>query len=264
VIDASHYEIRSAVILGAGNVASHLGICLKEHGISIKQVYNRSGSFGQLLAENLGASFTDSPEKLEQDTDLYVAAVSDDAIGVVISQCRLNKEALLVHTAGAVDMNILNGKTNYTGIFYPLQTFTKGKSVDFRQIPVFIEGINDVARNALKSLAAKISDQVFEASSEDRMYLHLAAVISSNFTNHLLTEAEKILKSRGYELNILKPLMLETIEKAFAISPANAQTGPAVRGNLKVIEKHLEILKDFPGVREVYRNLSESIRDSKQ
>jgi predicted short-subunit dehydrogenase-like oxidoreductase (DUF2520 family) len=96
------------------------------------------------------------------------------------------------------------------------------------------------------------------------MYVHLAAVISSNFTNHLLAEAEKILKSRGFELDILKPLMVETIEKAFAISPENAQTGPAVRGNQKVIDKHLEILKDFPEVREVYRNLSESIRDSKQ
>jgi predicted short-subunit dehydrogenase-like oxidoreductase (DUF2520 family) len=241
-----------------------MGICLKNHGIIIKQVYNRSASAGRLLADQLGASFANSTEKIEQDTDLYLAAVSDDAIGIVISQCRLNKEALLVHMAGAVDMNILKGKTRYTGVFYPLQTFTKGKAVDFGQIPLFIEGINDVARNALKELAAKISDQVIEASSEDRMYVHLAAVISSNFTNHLLAEAEKILKSRGLELDILKPLMVETIEKAFAISPENAQTGPAVRGNQKVIDKHLEILKDFPEVREVYRNLSEIIRDSKQ
>jgi len=252
-------EIDTAVILGAGNIAWHLGHFLSKSGITVVQVYNRSREHGKKLAISLKADFTDTADKLEKNAGIYFLAISDDAIKTVVKQLTISKDRLLVHTAGGVDMNVISGITENYGVFYPLQTFSKERHVDFTQIPLLVEANNTENLGRLKQLALTVSRHVYEMGSEDRMILHLAAVIASNFSNHLIACAENILKDRKLALEMLKPLMVETVAKAFAVTPGKAQTGPAVRGNFKLMEKHMAMLRSYPEIKEIYRLISDNI-----
>lgn len=254
-------EIHSVVIIGAGNLAWHLGHQLVKAGVPILQVVNRSAVQGKLLATELNAFFTTKPELLNRDADLYILAVSDDAIGGIVEKVKFEPKQLVVHTAGSIDMNIFDGRAENYGVFYPLQTFTKGKPVDFSQIPLFIEANTPVNLEKINQLAKKFSDRVYSVDSEKRMYLHLAAVIASNFTNHMFAITEMVLQERDLSFDLLKPLIQETIDKALLLSPFKAQTGPAVRGNSKVIDKHLSLLEHHPGIQELYRVITESIEE---
>ena len=252
-------EIKSAVILGAGNLAWHLGHCLLQNGINIRQIFNRSVKRGIHLAESLKTSFTDQPENVDADADLYIIAVSDDAIQNISRSVKFNRNAVVVHTAGSLDMNVLEGSSDRLGVLYPLQTFTKERPVDFKEIPMLIEASDSVTLSTLRNLSLTISNTVMQVNSADRLVLHLCAVISSNFSNHLLALSEKILAEKKLPPELLKPLMSETIAKAFSMSPLKAQTGPAVRKNEKVMKKHLEMLKRYPEIQLIYRIMSESI-----
>ncbi len=166
---------------------------------------------------------------------------------------------LVVHTAGGVDMNVFEGRAENYGVLYPVQTFTLGKQVDFTHIPVLTEG--NTAGNAatIRNLAMKLSGNVHEMNSENRIFLHLTAVIASNFPNHLFALSEQLLREKNLSFDLLKPLIQETIQKAMELSPEKAQTGPAARRNTAVIARHLKMLERYPEIGRIYKDLSDSI-----
>jgi len=252
-------DIDRTVIIGAGNVAWHLGHVLLKKGIEVVQVYNRSPEHGRSLAHSLKAEYIDTADKIVNDADLYVMAISDDAIGSLAGKLAVSECGMLVHTAGGVEMDVLSGINESYGVLYPLQTFTRERPVDFSRIPLLIEANSPKNLGKLKQLALLLSHRVYEVSSEDRLILHLAAVIASNFSNHMMACAGEILKDSKMPLEILEPLMLETIAKAFDVTPLKAQTGPAVRGNFKLIEKHMAMLGAYPEIKGIYQLISDNI-----
>jgi predicted short-subunit dehydrogenase-like oxidoreductase (DUF2520 family) len=256
-------EIRAAVIMGAGNLAWHLGHHLLKAGIQIVQVFNRTPEAGRLLATELNASYTSVLDFTTKNADLYILTVSDDAIVSILDNGWFNGKQLVVHTAGSVSMNVFSGKVKNHGVLYPLQTFTKGKPVDFAQIPFFVEANTAENLKRIKEFALKLTERVYEIDSEKRIFLHLAAVIASNFTNHIFALSEKVLQEQNLPFELLKPLIQETVAKAFFMSPLLAQTGPAIRGNIQVIERHMALLEHHPEIKELYRVISESIMSVK-
>lgn len=257
-----HREIHSVVILGAGNIAWHLGHQLNGAGIPVKQVFSRNPLQGAALASELHAEYTNRLDLLDKKADMFILAVSDDAIASLVRQAQFGKR-LVVHVAGSVPMDVFSGKVKNHGVFYPLLTFSRGRSVDFSNIPVFIEASNNENLEKLHNLAGRLSKKVYVMDSEKRTYLHLAAVIASNFTNHMLAVSEKLVREKNLSFDLLKPLIQETLTKALSISPQLAQTGPAVRGNTRIMDKHLSILKGHPEIQELYRLISESIASLK-
>ncbi|HEX2394159.1 MAG TPA: DUF2520 domain-containing protein [Bacteroidales bacterium] len=262
-MNSEKIEINSAIIIGAGNVAWHLGHSLLESGIKINAVVNRTESRGRQLANSLGTKYANTIEDTGNVADLIILAVSDDVIANVACSTGFLKSGILVHTAGAVSMNVLSINATDFGVIYPLQTFTAGRKLNFRHIPLLLEASSKNVFESLNKLASRLSDHVMPMTSENRMIVHLAAVLSSNFPNHLFTLSEKILSGHGLSFSLLKPLLEETISKALSNGPAVSQTGPAVRGNEKIIKKHLKLLEKYPEIREVYKILSANIQGQK-
>jgi predicted short-subunit dehydrogenase-like oxidoreductase (DUF2520 family) len=255
VKSADQWQITLA---GAGNVAWHMGNALIQKGYVIKQVLDRSASASKHLAEELNAELSGTPEDGIGDTDACLICVSDDAISTVIEQLKPGN-CLVMHTAGSVAMDVFrNYATNY-GVLYPLQTFTKGRPLDYSRVPFLTEANTPGNLRLINQIAASLSDNYIEADSNQRLFIHLAAIFASNFSNHMYTLAEKLAGEYHLPFDLLKPLIAETTAKAMDMSPEKAQTGPAVRGNKKVIEKHLELLKDHPRLQELYRMISEDI-----
>lgn len=239
-------------LLGYGNLGQHLALKLQElEGIQLVEIYSPS----QNTSKRLKVPIINELKNLG-DADLYIAAVSDDAIAE-ISQ-KLPPDYTLVHTSGTVALDVL-GRQSKRGVFYPLQSFSKGHSVAFDQIPICLEANNAETMELLERLAAQISQKVVHINSQDRLNLHLGAVLVNNFTNHLYTLSYHHLKQKGLSLDLLHPLILETAQKAVVIGPEWSQTGPAKRGDLKTIERHLGLIEDEQ-LKEMYNLLSDSIR----
>jgi predicted short-subunit dehydrogenase-like oxidoreductase (DUF2520 family) len=249
--------------MGAGNLAWHLGHYCLQAGIQVAQVFNRTSESGKILAAALNTSYTCSPDLVTKDADLYILAVSDDAIAALLDTGLFKNGQLVVHTAGSVSMEVFGEKASNYGVLYPLMTFTKGMLVDAGQVSWYIEANSAENLKSIHAFAVKLSEKVYAADSEQRSYLHLAAVIASNFTNHMFALAEKVLKERDLSFKLLEPLIQETVAKAFSMSPLQAQTGPAIRGNHEVIQKHLALLEEYPATRELYKIITESIMSRK-
>ena len=244
----------SVVILGTGNLAQHLcGAFSKAKSVKIIQVFGRNQDQLQWFLDH-SAICTD-PKKIAT-ADIYLIAVSDASI-LEVSQHLLSKNGLVAHTSGATPMRILPMESR--GVFYPLQTFTKGKSVDFESIPICIEGQTDRELRSLKELATSISSEIHDVDSEQRKELHLAAVFANNFTNHLYRISEDICKRNHLSFELMKPLIEETAQKIKFSSPADAQTGPARRGDQKSIDQHLSLLTN-DREKEIYSLLSDAIK----
>jgi len=250
--------IRSAVIVGAGNVAWHLGKALKAKNISILQIVGRTGNQTMKLAKSLKAEYTPDVTKINVDADLYIIAVSDDAIADIAQKLCLESQ-LVVHTAGSIPMSVFHGQFKNYGVFYPLQTFTRSREIHFHEVPLCIEANNPDNLDKLFRLAELISYKVLSLNSEKRATLHLAAVFACNFTNHMYSVAEQILKKNDMDFSMLHPLIIETAMKAASMRPLDAQTGPAVRNNRSLMDKHLIMLGKDPALREIYLHLSENI-----
>ena len=250
--------IRNIVLTGTGNVATRLGVALRRSGLVIRQVLGRSPSAVEGLAAMLDAVPILQPEALDQEADLCILAVSDDAILEVAGDIR-DRVGFLVHCSGSVPMEALSPFAKHYGVLYPLQTFSSDREVDFRSIPLCIEAnsVNNLER--LYGLAAQLSGSVMAVPSEKRKLLHLAAVFACNFPNYMYTIAGRIVQSAGMDFDVLKPLIMETAKKVQDLPPGRAQTGPALRGDRKVLEAHLAMLRDEPGTRELYRLISEEI-----
>ncbi|MCE9539162.1 MAG: DUF2520 domain-containing protein, partial [Bacteroidetes bacterium] len=198
--------------------------------------------------------------KIDTTADIYIIAVNDDAIIEVTKLLRL-KNKIVVHTSGSVEMNILKPISKNIGVFYPLQTFSKNKTVDFNVIPVCLEANNKDTFKVLQTLAKSISSNVQKINSEQRKTIHLAAVFACNFSNHLYTIASSILASANISFDVLSPLIEETARKVKNTPPIEAQTGPAVRNDIKTINNHLKMLSDNKEYRQLYKLISKNISD---
>lgn len=244
-------------LIGSGNVAQHLLSAFnKNPDIEVVQVFSRKlESVSHLIPiDKIVTNFDDLAE-----ADVYIIAVSDDAIADVASQLPF-KNRLVVHTSGSASMENLNDN-NRKGVFYPLQTFTKGKEVDFKSIPICIESQFNDDYNILKKVADSISDKVFTINSEQRRSLHVSAVFVNNFVNHLYAIGNAICDEHQVPFEILQPLIRETADKIISLSPTEAQTGPAKRNDKTTIEAHLDFLSD-QNHKNIYKLLTQSIQDN--
>ena len=246
------------VMIGSGNVASHLIKVLIESGNHIVQVMGRSLENAGMLAQKYNLPYTNSFAELDKEADLYIISVSDDAIESVVNNLSFVNSAV-VHTSGAASMDILKKLECNYGVFYPLQTFSKNKEVDFRNIPVCLEANNDEWMQSMKILASSLSDKVFEVSSKERILLHIAAVFACNFSNHMMAVAQQLLGESQLSFELISPLIKETFEKSILQGPLFSQTGPAIRNDQKTMMKHLEVLQNQPKLAELYKLISENI-----
>jgi predicted short-subunit dehydrogenase-like oxidoreductase (DUF2520 family) len=245
------------VIIGSGNVAQHLiQAFAKSKEIEVSQVFSRRKETIFPLLDS--GKITDDFNDLVQ-ADLYIIAVSDDSIAKVSSQLPF-KNRLVVHTSGSVSLDVLD-KKNRKGSFYPLQTFSKNKAVDFSQIPICLESENDSDFELLEKVAQSISNTVFNINSEQRKALHVSAVFVNNFVNHLYQMGNEICKANKVPFEILKPLILETANKVMTLSPKEAQTGPAIRNDKQTIASHLDFLLD-ENQKNIYKTLTQSIQNN--
>ncbi|WP_297908928.1 DUF2520 domain-containing protein [uncultured Parabacteroides sp.] len=247
----------NVVFIGAGNLATRLSLEMRKAGMNISQVYSRTKEHAETLADKLGCGWTVFPEKIVDDADLYVFSLKDAVLQEVIARVKPNN-GLWVHTAGSMPISVFEGFTPKYGVIYPLQTFSKNREVDFKKIPFFLEANSLEDEKVLEKVARALSCDVRFLSSEKRKNLHLAAVFACNFTNHIYALAEKILAGQQIPREVLLPLIDETAAKVHMMPPAQAQTGPAIRYDENVINKHMAMLED-PDMRDIYELISRSI-----
>jgi len=247
----------SVVLLGAGNVATHLYKAFnKANNISVNQWFNRSLEPLQPFKNDV--EIIDDLSKLK-DTDIYIIAVSDDAVSSLSVKIPI-VDKLVVHTSGSVGIHDLDKKNN-RGVFYPLQTFSKDVDINFSEIPICIEIEHKKDLDILKKLSTAIGCKSHRVNSDQRSALHLAAVFVNNFTNQLYRIGHEITESESVDFNILKPLIKETAHKIDNLSPYIAQTGPAKRNDKKTLKKHLKALdKDIH--KEIYELITKSIQET--
>lgn len=246
------------VLLGSGNVATHLGRAFKMAGQSIVQVWSRDIEHARELADNLASEAISDIDDINRSADLYIIAVKDNAIRELALTLNIGDQ-LIVHTSGSTALEALDGVSGHIGVLYPLQTFSKNKAVDFRQVPIAIEANNPEDLAAIRAIADRISEKVTELSSAQRKALHVAAVFACNFTNHLVAISQQLLEHENLDFDLLRPLIAETAHKVQLYDPATVQTGPAVREDMEIINSHLEMLQDQPELQDLYRKLSQSI-----
>lgn len=248
------------VIIGTGNTATVLGKKLFEAGHSIVQIAGRNAVPAKVLADQLHAPWTTDITNISSKADLYLLAVSDNAIASVVDELPLTNK-ILVHTAASVPLSVLKMKTVNHGIFYPLQSLNKNVA-QTPEIPIIIDAGNEATLQALHQLANTISGQVIKGNDDMRLKLHLAAVVVNNFTNHLFTLVENYCRSESLDFSLLLPLMAETVERLNAVSPSVVQTGPALRNDTATIAKHLELLQLHPTLHDLYSAFTNSIQQS--
>ncbi|RYU95572.1 Rossmann-like and DUF2520 domain-containing protein [Emticicia agri] len=256
-------------VIGAGNVAWHLSIAFENHHHQVCEIYSRQLSKAKAITSMLyQAEATTSLDFSESKAELFILAVSDDAIAEVCSKLVLPENAILAHTSGTRSLNELQQlMVSYhdlpirCAVFYPLMTFSIQKRIQMKEVPFCIEADEEMAENQLVKLAQGLSKTVYLISSQERKVLHVAAVFACNFTNHLLALAKEITIEEELEFDLLKPLIKETFQKAMAAEhPADVQTGPAVRGDNSTMNNHLIYLKDRTDLFEIYEIMSESIQ----
>lgn len=248
------------VFIGAGNLATHLSKAMRRQGFEILQIYSRTAEAAKQLASLVQADWTTSLNEIREDADLYIFSVKDSVLETLIASMP-HRKGLWVHTAGSIPMDIFASYANRFGVFYPLQTFSKNKEVDFKKIPFFIEANHAADCQLLCEKASLLSDQVIEADSDQRKHLHLAAVFACNFTNHMYVLAARLVEEKGLPFDALKPLITETAAKIGDLHPMQAQTGPAIRYDQEIMAKHIALLEDT-SLQEIYRMLSENIHNT--
>jgi predicted short-subunit dehydrogenase-like oxidoreductase (DUF2520 family) len=246
-------------LVGTGNVAWHLGHALSHNGISVIQVLGRNVLSSQELSDELQVKNSGLPKDLDPEADACLICISDDAIPQVLKKMKPGN-CFFMHTAGSLPMHVFSGFSDNYGVLYPLQSLTKGRPVNFANIPLLIEANTQDNLLFIKKIADRISRRVVQADSEKRLFFHLAAVFANNFSNHMFALAEKLTLEHGLSFELLGPLIEETASRAKSVSPRKSQTGPALRGNLKILRKHLALLQDHPELQQLYRLISSSIR----
>lgn len=246
-------------MIGAGNVATHITLALAEKGHTILQVWSRTAEHAGKLAERVGAASLAALGEISPDADLYLFCVKDDALPQVIAAMP-ETGGIWVHTAGSLPMGLFATRKSDYGVIYPLQTFSRNRELSFEEIPLFVEGSTPANAAILEQLAQALSHRVYRLPGDKRKKLHLAAVFACNFVNHLYALSAEILNEEELPFEVLLPLITETAAKVREMAPVAAQTGPALRGDEKVMQQHLDQIVD-PHVREIYRLLSGSIAE---
>ena len=277
------------VLIGAGNLATHLGKALHAAGHDMVQVFSRTMQSAETLASLLDAEPLTDIAQVRDDADVYIFSVKDSALVQLVAQlCRheadglgedgaedglckdgavnaLRKakkgehERVFLHTAGSMPMSVFKGMAQHYGVLYPMQTFSKQREVDFSIIPCFVEANDEFAQKQIEGLAREISGRVYQLSSEDRKYLHLSAVFACNFANHCYAISQELLEEHGIPFDVMLPLINETAAKVHEMMPKDAQTGPAVRYDENVIDKQSKLLENHPHFKKVYDSMSKSI-----
>ncbi len=255
-------EIIKIAFAGSGNVATHLAKVMANAGLDIVGFYSRKKSSAGRLANLYHSQWGTYNELKTCNADAVIVAVPDHAISAVLQEIPACN-TLILHTSGSIDMSILESYSSRTGVFYPLQTFSASKSVNFQNIPVMVEANNESDEKLLGELARKITSHVYFISSQQRKKIHIAAIFSSNFVNYLFHVAEELLEKENIPFDVLRPLIAETTEKIKELRPFHAQTGPAVRNDLETIKIHLKDLEEMPEYREIYQLLSQQIIKSR-
>jgi len=246
-------------IIGTGNVAAQLGKAFFAAGHRIAQVFGRDKARATELARLLAAEPIDGMAELDTTADLYVLAVSDEAIAPLAE--RLPRvDGFVVHCSGATPLSVLR-KFRRHGVLYPIQSISKNTALDIAAVPFAIEGNTPRTTDLLLELAQQLSAQSFSCDSEQRLALHVAAVFANNFANAMFQIAHEILQENGLPFDMVRPLILETAQKAQTQDPKDAQTGPARRSDGKTIRAHLEFLEKNPERAEAYRMVSKLIAD---
>ncbi len=251
-------------IIGSGNVAWHLSRALEDAGHFVLEVYSRDIKNARALTSRLyDAEAVESLDFSESLAEIFILAVSDSAIQEISSEIILPDNVIIAHTSGAMPISTLGyAPTEHLGVFYPLQTFSKVKEVNWKVIPILIEAESSEASKALNALGESISSKVLAMSSIKRQAIHLSAVFASNFTTYILSLSEEILMERKLDFDLLKPLIAETINKCFDMSPFAALTGPARRGDMETLNTHIQMLDNNKSQKEVYKVLSQQILDT--
>ncbi len=248
------------VIAGAGRIATHLGKRLRAKGLRVAQVLNRSADSARELAGELRADWSDDWADIDRKADWVLVAVRDDAIaGVGEALAPYVPDALITHTSGATPGTVFAPWFERYGVFYPLQSFSKERMPIWSKVPFCVDARVEEDVVLLKKLAKTIGNLVYRVNDEQRAVLHIAAVFANNFANHCFSIAEKILEEKDLPFELIHPLMEETLAKALLESPAKMQTGPAIRGDMDSMLRHLEGLRMHPEWRDLYIGLSKSI-----
>jgi len=246
--------MKNIILVGSGNVATHLGIALQNCNYKIVQVYSRSIKNAKKLAQKLNTNFTNDLTELKS-ADLVIVSVNDDAISSVLSQI---KNTPLVHTSGSVGLNVFKEKfTNY-GVCYPLQTFNKEVDINISEIPFCIEGNSLKFEKQLIVIAKALSNNVVKMNSQQRKKLHIAAVFACNFSNHMYSVANDLLEKNNIDFKILLPLIKKTIANIEKKKPKEVQTGPAKRKDTTIIQEHIAIIKEEE-IKELYQKITDNI-----
>ena len=246
--------MKNIILLGSGNVATHLGIALKNSNYTIVQVYSKSIENAKILAKKLDAQFTNNLSKLKS-TDLIIVCINDDAIFSVLSQIT---NTAIVHTSGSIGLDVFKQKfTNY-GVFYPLQTFNKEIDINISEIPFCIEGNSLEFEKQLIKIAKALSNNVVKMNSQQRKQLHIAAVFACNFSNHMYSIADDLLAKKNIDFKILLPLIRKTNANLESYRPKEVQTGPAKRKNIAIIQEHIATIKENE-IKELYHRISDNI-----
>lgn len=249
------------VLIGAGNLSTHLGKALYAAGHDMVQVFSRTMQSAETLASLLDAEPLTDMAQVRDDADVYIFSVKDSALEQLISQLCGGEKKVFLHTAGSMPMSVFRGKALHYGVLYPMQTFSKQREVDFSIIPCFIEANDEFALKQIEGLAGQISHRVFQLSSEDRKYLHLSAVFACNFANHCYAASQELLQQHGIPFDVMLPLIDETAAKVHGMTPKEAQTGPAVRYDENVIGKQIQLLENQPYFQKIYDCMSKSIHE---
>ena len=253
----------AVVLLGAGRVATHLAPALVQAGYTLLQVWSRTEASARALAEPLGIAYTTNLDAVVTNADIYIACVADGALPKVAEAIvrRVGYAPLFLHTAGSVGMELWQrcGAQHY-GILYPLQTFSKERAVNMREVSLFVEASDEKAMARVEALAHSISHRVFRADSKRRARLHIAAVFACNFANAMYDAAHRLLAEDGIPFEVLLPLIDETAAKVHTLTPREAQTGPAVRGDRGVMQRHVDALAGDERLQQIYGAVSELIK----
>lgn len=253
-------ELRKAVIVGSGNLAEALARAVAESELELVQIFARNAERARAVGEMTGAGWTTDPGRLCREADIYLIAVSDKAVAQVAGSLPIPEGAAVAHTAGSVPLAAIPARFARRAVFYPMQTFTKGRRVDFSVIPVFLETPSAELRSELETFARRLTRTVIWADSAQRARVHLAAVFACNFANHMYALGERIAAQAGLDFGVLKPLIGETAAKALdACTPGTVQTGPAVRNDAPTLRRHAAMLSGDPLTEKIYETISQSI-----
>lgn len=245
------------VFIGAGNLATNLAVALTEKGFYIYQIYSRTIESAKMLADKIGSNFTNIINDIDNDADLYIFSVKDSVLEDLIAQIAPNK-GIWIHTAGSISVDIFKKYNSRHGVVYPFQTFSKNRKVELKDVPFFIEADSDNTYRFLNNIFSTISDKVLELSSEKRKYIHLTGVFACNFVNHMYHISSDILKAEGIPFDVLLPLINETASKIHSLSPEAAQTGPAIRFDKNIMDKHLALMTNR-NHQNIYKLISQNI-----